>query len=277
MKKLIILCLTLIFTMSTVSFAASPAATVTKLSENTLKIELKAEKQIKVTGYTISKGNNIIVYYNNASGTATDSISVDIRTVLRPYRIILSNSEESPLYQPFEDIKNSDMKDYIRHLYDLGYIKGYEEDNTFRPDNNISRAEFITLLVRGLNLKEKSDNKVKFDDFNQNHWAYQDINIAAQNGVVEGYIEEGKTYFRADKSVSIAEAATAIDKAFSINNKSNLNYDVRFINHWAKGNIQSLLNASVISESDSYYKDGKLDRPATRGEIAMLISRALGR
>ena len=45
------------------------------------------------------------------------------------------------------DIENSWAKQDIEYLVNLGLIKGYE-DNTFRPENTITRAEMATLLAR---------------------------------------------------------------------------------------------------------------------------------
>ena len=45
------------------------------------------------------------------------------------------------------DIENCWAKQDIEYLVELGLIKGYE-DNTFRPNEPITRAEMATLLAR---------------------------------------------------------------------------------------------------------------------------------
>lgn len=278
MKKYLLICLTALILFSSTVFAGDVKAKVEKISENSINIIVSSDSKIKVTGYTISNGSDIIVYYTKDNkGAVSDSITINLNTVLKPYKVILSDSENSPSFQPFSDIKDSSFKNYIRHLYDFGYVNGYEGDSTFRPNNSISRAEFITLLVRTLNLNKKSNQEVLFDDINSSNWAYENIQIAAQHGIVEGYFENGKRSFKPDNNIKISEAVKAIDSAFCINNTSSLNYDTRFINHWAKANIQSLLNTNIISAVDDFYKKGEIDRFANRGEVAMLISRTLGR
>lgn len=47
--------------------------------------------------------------------------------------------------------------------YDPPYITGYE-DNTFRPEADITRAEAITAIVRAIGLEPQSSGDVKFSD-----------------------------------------------------------------------------------------------------------------
>ena len=277
MKKLIFLSMFIIFISCSTVFALGTKTSVQKISENSIKITVASKDKIKLTGYTISKGSNIIVYFiNDSIGTNEDAISVDIRTVVRPYRVILENAEK-PFEVPFVDIKNSQLRDYIRHLYDAGYINGYEEDNTFRPDNNITRAEFITMISRMLNLEHVKVADLNFADLEIEHWAYDDVTKVVENGIIEGYDENGSKLLKLDQNVTIAEVCKIVDEAFKIKNKSSANYDVRFVNHWAKANIQSLVNENIISSVDNFYEKGELDRPAKRREVAMFLSRTVGR
>ena len=54
----------------------------------------------------------------------------------------------------------------------LGQNKGYK-DNTFRPNQAVSRAEVAAILAKAYKV-EKSGNKT-FSDVPQSHWAYQAI------------------------------------------------------------------------------------------------------
>ena len=42
-------------------------------------------------------------------------------------------------------------KPYVEGVLKAGYMNGYAEDNTFKPSNNIRRAEAITILSRIFN------------------------------------------------------------------------------------------------------------------------------
>jgi uncharacterized repeat protein (TIGR02543 family) len=71
---------------------------------------------------------------------------------------------------------------YINALADMGILKGYI-DGSFHPENDITRAEGVTLVNRMINLvpdKAAIDELVcPFDDLDKSHWAYYDIMTAA--------------------------------------------------------------------------------------------------
>ncbi len=79
---------------------------------------------------------------------------------------------------PFKDTNNHWGKKYITIAYKNGAINGYP-DNTFKPDNNMTRAEAAALFSR----VEKRDltplGENRFSDVPTNHWAYRYIMNAA--------------------------------------------------------------------------------------------------
>lgn len=72
----------------------------------------------------------------------------------------------------------------VSTLYKNGIITG-NPDGSFRPYNNISRAEIVTMLVKALNNKSQLTGK-KFPDVPSWHWAYTNIQIASALGIVNG-------------------------------------------------------------------------------------------
>ena len=80
---------------------------------------------------------------------------------------------------PFTDVK-SDLWSvkYIYSAYKEKYIDGYE-DNTFKPDNPITRAEAVKIINSVLGRNDYRNEKNPFGDVSQNHWAYKQILEAA--------------------------------------------------------------------------------------------------
>lgn len=76
----------------------------------------------------------------------------------------------------FTDIDNSYWaQEIIEQVAAQGWMNGYK-DNTFKPENNITRGETMTTINRMLNRKlsnVKTENK--FSDLNEDHWAYADV------------------------------------------------------------------------------------------------------
>lgn len=94
--------------------------------------------------------------------------------------IDLKNQAKSP----FTDISGHWAEEAINQAYANKRINGYE-DGTFRPDNKITRAEAIKILnsVFAYSFEEENSNiNIKnFTDLNENHWAYYEIQKAAND------------------------------------------------------------------------------------------------
>ena len=90
-------------------------------------------------------------------------------------------------------------------MVNAGIIQGYE-DGTFRPNNNITRAEFAAIASRFMS----SGYDVEEDLFTDiaNHWARENINDAAMAGWINGY---PGGIFLPDQAITRAEAVTLVN------------------------------------------------------------------
>ncbi len=113
----------------------------------------------------------------------------------------------------FKDIsKNEWYTSYISYLEKYGIIKGYN-DNTFRPDNKVTRAEFIAMTVRYYDLFNDvsyTSTSVKYTDVSSNYWAVKEIAYAKNIGWLNGYADGT---FRGDNNITRAEVVTVVNRA----------------------------------------------------------------
>ena len=93
----------------------------------------------------------------------------------------------------------------VSTLTNAGIIDGYE-DGTFKPDGNITRAEFATIAVRFF--EATYDGGDLFSDI-AGHWAQDYINEAANAGIVDGY-PDGT--FQPQQLITRAEAMTMVNR-----------------------------------------------------------------
>ncbi len=91
-------------------------------------------------------------------------------------------------------------------LSEAGIIEGYP-DKTFRPDDSITRAEFVMTASRFFDLKPAAE--IGFNDVEQGSWYYDVIASAAKEGWLEGY-PDGT--FRPNAKISRAEAAAITNR-----------------------------------------------------------------
>lgn len=88
---------------------------------------------------------------------------------------------------------------YIGFLAELGVITGFG-DGTCRPEQLITRAEFVTMVIR---IDGMTTGENHFSDVATNHWAEQYIVAAAAKGYVDGY---GDGTFGPTREIARAEA-----------------------------------------------------------------------
>ncbi len=129
----------------------------------------------------------------------------------------------------------------VTAMSEAGVINGYP-DGTFRPDNKITRAEFVTMLMQGRNVEKYTE--LPFGDVSSELWSADYIYSAYKEGYIDGY--EDST-FRPDSPITRAEAVKIINKALDrtdFNNATNPFSDV-LGSHWA---YKQILEASVTHE-----------------------------
>ena len=87
----------------------------------------------------------------------------------------------------------------------MGIISGYP-NGEFRPNANITRAEFAAIAARFD--ADGNTTGASFTDIYE-HWAKKEINIAANNGWVLGYEDDT---FRPNQFISRAEAMAMVNR-----------------------------------------------------------------
>ncbi len=117
------------------------------------------------------------------------------------------------------------------------YVKGYE-DNTFKPSQAITRAEFVTITVRFMEMDIEGADGNDFVD-TKNHWAEQYINVAVAAQLISGYADGS---FKPDAAISRAEAITILNKLL-----------VRSVN--GEGLVDDYIDYNDIKEGEWYYYD----------------------
>ena len=167
----------------------------------------------------------------------------------------------------------------IKLLSEQGVIVGYP-DGTFKPDDNVTRAEFAAMAIRALNQHHtKVVQPVNFTDVTVDHWAYEDIQKALYFDLIS-YEKEGEL-FRPDDSVSRAESMAvavnalttetiSLEKAKSVLAKRYI--DTHTVPEWflipaGKAEILGMIVVIPSAEKASL----EAERPATRAEVAAIL------
>lgn len=159
----------------------------------------------------------------------------------------------------------------IKIWIEKGYIKMYE-DGTFRPDDPITRAEFVSMINKLFGLTETGT--VGFNDVAAKDWYYNAVLIARKAGYIVG--KENNTFGPNDK-ITREEASTMLGRVMGMGNHSgNKNNhtlkDFDQVSEFAKLYLDDLMEKELIQG----YGDNTF-RPQdymSRGEAVVVIDRA---
>ncbi|CEP79956.1 IdeS/Mac family cysteine endopeptidase [Paraclostridium sordellii] len=169
------------------------------------------------------------------------------------------------------DISGHWAKKEINKFISSGYVNGYE-DKTFRPDNSITRAEFVKLVNKYFGFNNKKD--IKFSDINTNDWYYNDICIASKAGYINGY--EDKT-FKPDKTITREEVSKILisikNKQDNVYDKLNKYPDKNKVSNWAKPYVEGAIEQGYLKGDDLGFLNPTNN--ITRAESITILSRVV--
>lgn len=95
---------------------------------------------------------------------------------------------------------------YIKNLSDRGIISGYS-DNTFRPNDTITRAQISKILVTAFDMKDTASGTLPYRDVNTSNWYTRYIQTLYKNQV---FLTTEPTKFLPDNLVTRREMAKFI-------------------------------------------------------------------
>jgi len=246
---------------------------------------------------TDQRGNNIANFYDQQTTGQSDTTGAtpkstaemktqstfkgwDFSTV---WQIKSSENDGYPMFRPagsvappanvgiFKDINNHWAADTIIEAVDRGFFTGYE-DQTFKPNNPITRAEFAVIIDRALDLDSSGGTSKPLNDIN-NHWAKEAIEKAQKAGIVNGY-EDGS--FRPNNRVSRAEIAAMVARALQLepntSGSTGFNDDSQIPN-WATGYVSIMKEQGIITgrEGNTFVPSAN----TTRAEGAVILLRSV--
>ena len=166
------------------------------------------------------------------------------------------------------DVKGHWAERQITEFIDKGYVRGYP-DATFKPDDLVTRAEFVVIFNNVFGLKEGS-NKV-FND-TKGHWAKEAIDIAVTNGVCDGI---SATNFAPDDKLTREQASKMLSNYLKLSDhnidKLQSFIDFKEVSSWAVEDVEGVIEKGYMKG----YPD-KTFKPLgimTRAEAVSMLSR----
>lgn len=170
------------------------------------------------------------------------------------------------------DVEKHWAKNEIEYLVSKKIMSGYN-DGTFKPDKEITRAEFIKTINNVFGYTEKA--QISFSDVKESDWYYEDIQKGVAAGYIGGYSDET---MKPNKAISRQEAAKIIAVAYNLDKQNSTSAgefkDLDKIEEWAKSYVGIMKDSGFMSG----YVDGTFGpkKNITRGEVAKILYTASG-
>ena len=155
-------------------------------------------------------------------------------------------------------------KDKLNELKKQGIINGYE-DNTFRPNNFITREEFVTMAVLAFGLSGKA--QINFDDVKPENWYYKYVACAVANEMTKGISAKS---FGAGTFISRQDAVTMMYRMTDGFKTAEITFaDKENISPYAIDAVGAMADAGIISgRGDNEFAP---TMNLTRAEAAVII------
>ena len=155
------------------------------------------------------------------------------------------------------DIQGTKYETAVAALIQMGVVSGYT-DNTFQPEQQISRAEMAAIAVRTINRSDFGELRDPAFTDTEDHWAESMIVTAFNAGIIEG---TGAGRFGPELPVTYAQAATMLLRALG-------HTDGALGGTWPDNYLAKAGELGLTASLGPW----EADAPATRGDVALMTA-----
>lgn len=197
---------------------------------------------------------HITVWYIDEYGNTTPVPSAKYDPSTKSVRFDTTHFSKyaiTSVHKTFEDIERYNWANKgIEVLASKGIINGTSE-KTYSPSANVTRGDYITLLVKTLGLT--ADVKDNFTDVKEGTYYYDAIGIAKQLGIATGLgdnkFNPKETISRQDMMVLTERALRKVNKIDSKDTSSSLDNfkDNKEVSSYAVNSINKLIDEGLIT------------------------------
>ncbi|NMB43417.1 MAG: VWA domain-containing protein, partial [Clostridiales bacterium] len=243
---------------------------------NKIPIVVTAEDEVTQKTYTLT--------VNRAASSSTNTRPRPNRPAPTPTPESTPTPEPTSTPEPIEkpddvvpgiilsDAEGHWAEAFIKDLMEKEIVNSYP-DGTVRPDEQITRAEAVMLLVKSLNLKAKNPDNIDFIDGSDIPlWVKEAVSAAQENNIIEGFEDKS---FRANEKLTRNQACTIVMKAFKhgTSDGETIFDDNDHIASWAKGFVKRANELGIVKgyENNVFMPE----KQVTRAEFMTMISKLL--
>ncbi len=201
--------------------------------------------------------------YSGAIGKKKNSIEIITTLMTHP--------------QPhFPDLTQHWARSFIQRLQRQNIVRGFQ-NGTFRPNQTLTRAEYAALLQAAFKRPSKRPY-LGFKDVSPNFWAFSAIQNAYEAGFISGFPDNS---FQPQAPITRLHVLLSLVAGLGLNSPKTTAFslaqvytDANTIPHYAVNAIANATQSKIVVN----YPQANIfnpEKPATRGEVAVMIYQAL--
>lgn len=201
--------------------------------------------------------------------TASTSPSPSPKTSASP------QTKASPTARPLNVPQGYWATPFLAYFVERNWAKG-ANDQTFKPDERITRAEFADQVEQVFNTQEEQ-KAIPFKDVPQNFWAKPAIQQVSQSGFLIGYPGQ---IFRPKQEIPRVQVLAALTSGLELEIPANpkevlkIYKDADQIPDWAVGAVAAATQAGLVVNHPNQNTLNP-NQPATYSESAAMIYQGL--
>ncbi|EHS58008.1 S-layer domain protein [Paenibacillus sp. Aloe-11] len=198
---------------------------------------------------------------------------VNVASSVKAIESKIAEAKQANVKIELADIKGHWAEKAIDTFVKLQIIKGYG-DGQFKPNGDITRAEFAMLISRAFDISGGADHSAAMSDISS-HWAKEAIEKLASAGVLGGY---GDGTFKPNQTISREEMAIILSRIVNLDgvdkedSKGNFP-DISIASPYATNAIKDVAEAGIINGKSNGAFDPHGN--ATRAEALTIVLNAL--
>lgn len=191
------------------------------------------------------------------------SAFLSILIVLSSINIVSAESAE---------IRGHWAENQLNDWIDRGLMTGYV-DGTYKPNNKITRSEFVALVNRIYQFDEKTEPDFKDVSVEANQWVYEEVSKAKKAGYINGFVDGS---FKPNDNITRQEVAAIISRIEKLEPNADVEIlknfaDANDIPEWSKADIGAVVEKGYMKgTTDNEFK--ALDQ-ISRAEVVTALDR----
>ncbi|MFB5759892.1 S-layer homology domain-containing protein [Paenibacillus medicaginis] len=282
-------------------YQLSPTARVKSFFERATQDELVPSKRGNLTltynsSVTADTGRLITVLYFNPETKTWENLGGVVNNKKNTITVPFSRFGYyvvAKLGETYTDIiSHPYARNYIEAMFAKGVMNPEDPSVGFKPDINITRAEFTEMIVKAQQLPFNYQGNLSFNDvsrsYTNNLWDFRFVETAARAGIVKG-IQPG--VFDPESNITRQDAAVIIAKALNLKlltdrakiEKGLAKYfkDYKDIDYYAAASVLAIAQKKFITGAPVDSKDaskGYNFNPTSftlRGDAAIIVAKVM--